>query len=110
MEKLNDPAWMDKNDIFRTADIVNVNNPRSLIGVSDPHGVFIGTWREREDIFEILDELAIRTNSNNRIIQLRSDLIKTASTKQLVSIAAKNMAKEIDNHVLKELMKSTFPT
>ena len=110
MEKLNDPAWMDKNDIFRTADIVSVENVRSLIGISDPHGVFIGTWRERDDILEILDELAIRVHQNSKIIQLKSQIWQTATNQQRVHQASKALAAEIDKEVLKQLMIGNIPT
>lgn len=35
------------------SDYVEVACPRSLRGIKEPHGAFIGTYKEREDIEEI---------------------------------------------------------
>ena len=40
-----------------TTDYVYVADTRSLMGIKEPHGVFIGTFKEREDISEILTQL-----------------------------------------------------
>lgn len=54
---------------FRYASIVYVSSANVLAGVSNPHGVFIGSWRERKDIHEILDRLMICSHMNNAAIQ-----------------------------------------
>ena len=54
---------------IRHAYIVCVSSANVLAGVSNPHGVFIGSWREREDIHEILDRLMICSHMNNAAIQ-----------------------------------------
>ena len=36
-----------------------VHNADQLRGMRNPSGVFVGTWREREDIFEILNMLLV---------------------------------------------------
>ena len=42
---------------FRFTDFVYVTGPEIFKGYSNPHGWFIGTWRERSDMREILDVL-----------------------------------------------------
>ena len=41
------------------SDFVYVSHSNTLRGYSKPHGFFVGTWRERKDIREILSLLAI---------------------------------------------------
>ena len=42
---------------FRFTDFVYVTGPEIFKGYSNPHGWFIGTWRERLDMREILSVL-----------------------------------------------------
>ena len=52
-----------KNDGVTTlswSDYVIVRDPTKLKGYSNPHGVFIGTWRYRTDMEEIFQELLQR--------------------------------------------------
>jgi len=48
-----------------------VHNVDQLRGRRDPSGVFVGTWRERADIFEILNMLLVQMidPSKHKIIQ-----------------------------------------
>jgi hypothetical protein len=48
-----------------------VHNPDQIKGMRDPTGVFVGTWRERKDIFEILNMLLVtmREPTKHNIIQ-----------------------------------------
>ena len=41
------------------SQFVYVNDSTSLKGYSEPHGWFIGTWRDRSNIHEIIHELRI---------------------------------------------------
>jgi len=41
------------------SDYSIVHNPDQLRGMRDPKGIFIGTWRNRKDIFEILNMLLV---------------------------------------------------
>jgi len=43
---------------FRITDFVYVSSPKAFVGHSNPHGWFIGTWRELPDIREILEVMA----------------------------------------------------
>jgi hypothetical protein len=48
-----------------------VHSPDQLRGMRDPKGIFIGTWRNRKDIFEILNMLLVQMTdpSKHKIIQ-----------------------------------------
>jgi hypothetical protein len=47
------------------SEYVVVFNPTQLRGVSDPHGVFVGTWRQRDNIFDIVQNLMLATRDLN---------------------------------------------
>ena len=51
----------------RTNDIVYVSKPSYLYGFRDVAGYFVGTWRDRDDIEEIVSMLAHRGWSENFI-------------------------------------------
>lgn len=48
-----------------------VHSPDQLRGMRDPTGIFVGTWRERKDIFEILNALLVQMTDpvKHKIIQ-----------------------------------------
>ena len=53
------------------SDYIIVNDVTSLKGFSDPHGVFVGTWRDRKDIRDILFHIHIQSNKVNlKILEL----------------------------------------
>lgn len=53
------------------SDYVIVDSVVKLKGYSDPHGVFVGTWRERKDIKDILFNIHIQSNQVNlKILEL----------------------------------------
>jgi len=53
------------------SDYIIVHSPDQLRGRRDPKGIFIGTWRNRKDIFEILNMLLVNMTipSKHKIIQ-----------------------------------------
>ena len=53
------------------SDYSIVHNQDQLRGMRDPKGIFVGTWRERKDIFEILNMLLVNMTipSKHKIIQ-----------------------------------------
>lgn len=67
-------AWVKQN-ITETAikygewrsmlDYIIVKDAISLKGHSDPHGMFVGTWRERKDIKDIVQSLLIQSTHPN---------------------------------------------
>jgi dTDP-D-glucose 4,6-dehydratase len=57
--------WLHKND----HDVLHysyVYNTDTLVGLSEIHGVYIGTWRERKDIEEIKERIAIIKSRQNK--------------------------------------------
>lgn len=60
---------------FHYSDYVYVNNPLSLRGFADPHGVFIGTWKQLPDIKEIVETLIICSRTPNpKLIYILNEL------------------------------------
>ena len=59
------------NTSLSMSDYIIVHNPDQLRGMRDPKGIFVGTWRERKDILEILNMLLVNmtTVSKYKIIQ-----------------------------------------
>ena len=55
-----------------TSDLVYVSGPHVLKGVRDPRGIFIGTWKERRDIEQILVQLRISTTDIGKTKILRT--------------------------------------
>ena len=53
------------NTSLSMSDYVYVANEDTLMGVKDPHGVFVGNWLGRPDIKEIVQRLMINSTSMN---------------------------------------------
>jgi hypothetical protein len=47
------------NTSLNMSDYIIVSSPDQLMGMRDPTGIFVGTWRERKDIFELLNRLLV---------------------------------------------------
>lgn len=120
--------WIQKDikrrEILREVISMNdyriVHDSSSIRGYKDPHGVFVGTWRERVDIFHIVETLMMQSVYVNRALgkiygDLKPKVKPTPKQPPLhkvkggyalaVEDAANLLAKEIDNQVLKSLMK-----
>ena len=91
-------------------------------GYTNPHGVFVGNWLGRPDIYEIVEALMMRSTHVNpalgkiwqqvkpktRPIPKQPPLHKVSGGYAIaVQDAADLLAKEIDAEVLKSLMKTT---
>lgn len=102
------------------SDYVIANDPIKVRGYQDPHGVFVGTWRERTDIHEIVEHLFMATSRVNKQLEaIRREvkfLNKVKPTPKLKRVtggwinedmaiqqAAANLAKEIDAEVLRSI-------
>jgi hypothetical protein len=59
------------NTSLSMSDYIIVHSPDQLRGMRDPKGIFIGTWRNRKDIFEILSTLLVNMTdqTKHKIIQ-----------------------------------------
>jgi hypothetical protein len=76
-----------------------------LKGYSNPHGVFIGSWKHRNDIIEILEQLIVSTSDNtDKLQKIRTDLIKNATKEAAIQSASDMLAKAIDQEVLDQLV------
>jgi hypothetical protein len=85
--------------------------------VTNPHGVFIGTWRNRLDINEVLNTLSICSRVRNPALDnLRSEIVPpikptpkirgNTANQVYIDEAAERLAKEIDEEVVKQLINS----
>lgn len=111
MHQFDDYVKRKRNGGDLETDYRYVNNENVFRGTTGPKGVFIGTWRDRPDIIAILSTLVCITGVDNRKIQkLLDELWETANHIQMengaISNASKNLAKQIDAEVLKNLMKT----
>lgn len=55
---------------------VHVTSVDMLRGFKNPHGVFIGSWRERPDIYAIVWMLQLQSDFNNQAIAQIYDSLK----------------------------------
>jgi hypothetical protein len=95
--------------------VVDINSIRGLI---NPVGAFIGTWKERKDIVEIVAYLRSATNNGNpsldRIYQMIRPKVQplthrstTVPYNAQVQQAADDFAKAIDEEVLRTLLQQS---
>jgi hypothetical protein len=85
----------------------------TLRGIRDPHGVFVGAWRDRKDILEIVQTLiGSSIHVNKQLHQIHNSLklkvrptpkLKVQGMSVIIDEAAALLAKEIDNEVLRTL-------
>lgn len=88
-----------------------VSRPETLRGFVNPHGVFIGSWRSRDDILEILEMLLVSTNTDTSKLQrLKNEVWQQATHQQInqaaVTSAAKRLADAIDQEVMNTIKAS----
>ena len=89
--------------VSNIGDYVYVDSIVRLRGVSNPHGVFIGTWKDRPDILEIVFELIMHSTDPTKLRKIHDDLYNnlTAEQKRMETIkkAAKSLSDEIDKEL-----------
>ena len=103
------------------SDYVVVTDANRLRGISNPHGVFVGTWKDRVDIKDIVETLMIQSTVGNpalgKIWREVKDRVKPTPKKVFVGRgitgvwldeysdsvkqAADSLSKEIDDEVLR---------
>ncbi len=91
--------------VSKIGDYVYVDSINRIKGISNPHGVFIGTWKDRPDIIDIVETLMIQSTSPNSSL---GKILKQLKHKKHDKInpyqhAADLLAKEIDSEVLRQL-------
>lgn len=89
-------------------EYVYVSSVNTIRGIRDPSGVFIGTWRDRTDIMDILMHLRLyQSFSNPRLEEIWDSMKVAATTQQVVSAnvtqAAEDLKKQINDHLLKQV-------
>lgn len=115
-----------------TFKYVYVADVMYLRGTVNPHGVFIGTWKNRADILDIIHQLQISSSTRNPVLdKLRNEiewqpymgfkpskvLIKGKGTWEIfdtnplqyedrIADAASMLAKEIDKEALRQVMNN----
>jgi hypothetical protein len=59
------------NTSLSMSDYIIVISPDQLRGMRDPTGIFVGTWKQRTDIFELLNMLLVQMTDpiKHKIIQ-----------------------------------------
>ncbi len=65
-----DELYRANNTSISLSNFVYVSDVITLKGYRDPHGYFIGSWRERKDIEDILEQLLIAVHDGNRISKI----------------------------------------
>jgi hypothetical protein len=61
------------NTSLTLSDFVYVSSRDTLRGHRNPHGYFIGAWRERSDIVEIFEQLISISDDETKIIKMIDD-------------------------------------
>ena len=65
MKGNNQKRWDNGDTSATLSDYVIVENPTIMRGHRNPHGVFIGTWKDRPDIMDIVMALMNATYETN---------------------------------------------
>lgn len=88
------------------SEYVYVRDAATLQGTTDPKGVFIGTWRERKDILDIVRGLMLRTSTENRTLhriyrELRKGATLPLDEGDVLAAASMELARAIDSDIIK---------
>lgn len=84
---------------------VYVSSPDTLRGHQDVHGVFIGTWRERSDIVEILDAVITRTTNTDVIKDLYKQVIPSPISVTYKPYSPSRTIKELEDEIAEEISR-----
>ena len=123
-------AWIAKNYQERVAigdkqastrDYVYVSKKEDLVGIQDPHGVFVGNWLGRPDIFDIVQELMLRSTHANAALgkiykELQPKIRPTPKkftgqfSQVIIDEAADLLAREMDAEVIKQFNGGNYTT
>ena len=66
----NVPELLINNQIGNLSDLIYVSSVHVLKGTSNPTGVFIGTWYQRQDMIQVLLQLRIATTDIEKMKKL----------------------------------------
>ena len=91
------------------SEYVIIDSPTKLRGMIDPHGVFVGTWKQRADINDIIDVLHNNTRRTNHALDKvyselsRTDFIGNTPDQAMLDELSDILLKDIDASVLKRI-------
>jgi len=68
MNKKSAELWDSGVDVS-LSNFVYVQNKDSIMGVRNPTGWLVGTWRERPDIRDVIYQMILRTNPSNETLR-----------------------------------------
>lgn len=86
-----------------------IDSPTKLRGMIDPHGVFVGTWKQRADINDIIDVLHTNTRRTNHALDkvyselTREDFTGNNPDKALLDETIKILKCYVDASVLERI-------
>jgi len=87
-----------------------VHNSEQLLGLRDPHGVFVGTWKTRADINDIVDVLYARTMGKNHSLDKvyheltkQDDLVGNSPQQEMIDKLRELMRRDIDETLLRRI-------
>ncbi len=84
---------------YSLSDYVYVANADKLRGIQDPHGVFVGNWKGRADIFDIVQQLMMQSiHINPALSKIYNDLKPKLSGNQATSIIIDELTYVHQNH------------
>lgn len=63
------------NTSLSLSDYISVKHVDQIRGMRDPTGIFVGTWRERPDIFELLNMMLVIMTPENAAHKIIMDLL-----------------------------------
>jgi hypothetical protein len=84
------------------SDYVIVSEVNKLRGIQDPHGVFVGTWKQRVDLLQIMNTLRLNSPNNATVHTLYMKAWKHSTEEQIISKNAHDMAQDIDKQVIQQ--------
>jgi hypothetical protein len=99
-------------EVSKINDYSYVRDVTTLRGVSNPKGVFIGSWKERKDIKDIVQQLMVsQTHVNPVLIKIWKEVRNEPSNaapiqpSQGILRGAEMLAQAIDEEVLAQALK-----
>jgi hypothetical protein len=84
---------------YSLSDYVYVSNADKLKGIRDPHGVFVGNWMSRADIYEIVQTLIWSSfHANQKLHDIHNSLKPQIRGKQANTIIIDELTYVQQNH------------
>ncbi len=94
--------------VSKVDDYSYVRDAMMLRGISNPRGVFIGSWRQRKDIRDIVEQLMLQQDAGNPALRKIWDEVYEShpiQPSQGILRGAEMLAQAIDEEVMLKLME-----